>query len=179
MSGLCKYCLEDSKESNYPLIYPCKCSDGVHANCLAIWIIVRPPNHDRTKCEICTTSYIGIVIKPPSPPPPPPQQLVDDNDEVIDIEENDDQIESRNSITIDFICCECGCCEGMSYVFSTVFGLVATIIAFFPRYHYTSNLQLISATFFVGCSTLFLLGMTLTTIRHYQKCVNRRVHIRN
>ena len=106
MSGLCKYCLEDSKESEYPLIYPCKCADGVHANCLAIWIIVRPLNHDRTKCEICTTSYIGVVIKPPSPLPPPSPPL-NDNDEAIDIEENDaedDQIENRNSITIDFTC---------------------------------------------------------------------------
>ena len=143
--------------------------------------IVRPSNHDRTKCEICTTSYIGIVIKPPSPLPSPPPSL-NDNDEVIDIEENDaedDQIENRNSITIDFTCCECGCCEGVSYVFSTVFGLVASIIVFFPRYYYTPNLTLISSIFFVGCSTLFLFGMTLTTMRHYQKCVNRRVHIRN
>ena len=53
MNNCCKYCLEDNKESDHPLIYPCQCADGVHPNCLAIWLLVRPTSNDKGRCEIC------------------------------------------------------------------------------------------------------------------------------
>ena len=76
---ICKYCLEDSKENEQPLIYPCRCTDGVHANCLAVWLLFRPVRDDSCRCEICNVNYIGVFIQPsppntppPRPPPPPP-----------------------------------------------------------------------------------------------------------
>ena len=76
-NNFCKYCLDDITENEQPIIYPCQCSDGVHENCLAIWLIVRSNTNDRYKCEICKTNYIGIIVPPPSPPAPPsPVQLV-------------------------------------------------------------------------------------------------------
>ena len=83
MYNCCKYCLEDSKEDEYPLIYPCQCTDGVHPNCLASWLLVRPISNNRCRCEICHSNYNGVFIPPPPPPPPPPsspllQPLSDD-----------------------------------------------------------------------------------------------------
>ena len=64
MDNCCKYCLEDNKESDHPLIYPCQCADGVHPNCLAIWLLVRPASNDKCRCEICHVNYIGVIIPP-------------------------------------------------------------------------------------------------------------------
>ena len=41
-NNFCKYCLDTDEENDQPLIYPCQCSHGIHANCLAIWLMVRP-----------------------------------------------------------------------------------------------------------------------------------------
>jgi hypothetical protein len=91
----CKYCLEEDK-TNDPIIYPCKCSDGVHMSCLITWL--KYSNHEEKAnllCEICKEKYEGIEneiilienilasmpplpqsLPPPPPPPPPTSPLV-------------------------------------------------------------------------------------------------------
>ena len=48
----CKICLEN----NGDIIYPCKCKDGIHENCLKKWI-ESPINTKPTRCEICNENY--------------------------------------------------------------------------------------------------------------------------
>jgi hypothetical protein len=103
----CKYCLDDSEENSQPLIYPCQCSDGIHPNCLAIWMMVRTDGN-RNQCEICKTDYVGVDILPPSPPSRPP---------VIEISFND---ETANE-TPNFVCCHCYKGEGGFYIAGIIF----------------------------------------------------------
>ena len=128
----CKYCLDNSEENEQTIIYPCQCSDGVHANCLAIWLIVRSKTNDRSQCEICKTNYIGVMIPPPSPPPsphpppppsptrsltppPPPPPLENiENDELI--EEN---------VSLEYVCCRCYRIECGSYITGSVLAFSA------------------------------------------------------
>ena len=90
----CKYCLEEDK-TNDPIIYPCKCSDGVHMSCLITWL--KYSNREENLnliCEICKEKYEGIeneiiliediLVPMPEPPPPPPPPLPLARDEIFE-----------------------------------------------------------------------------------------------
>ena len=70
----CKYCLEKEEIDN-PIINPCNCSDGVHLNCLTIWLTYsKHKENQQYMCEICLQDYDvinnDIIINIPQPPPP-------------------------------------------------------------------------------------------------------------
>jgi len=177
MNNCCKYCLEDSKDSDHLLIYPCQCADGVHPNCLAIWLLVRPASNDKRMCEICHVNYIGVIIPPLTPPPSPLLQPLSD-------EENDDVIvppplpQQRNTnVSLDFICCECQWYETCSYIMGTVFGLTGSILTIQPGYNYRSDIDLAFKVFIGLFIWLNLMGLICTSRRYYKRCINgRRVY---
>ena len=109
-NNFCKYCLEDIEENSQELIYPCQCSDGIHADCLAIWIAVRP-HENRYRCEICNSNYVGIYIPPPSPPPPPPP---------FELSISDDPVQIEQRLPGEFVFCNCNIIEGSFYFTSGV-----------------------------------------------------------
>ena len=100
-NSFCKYCLEDMDENSQELIYPCRCSDGIHADCLAIWIAVRT-HENRYRCEICNSNYVGIYIPPPSPPPPPPP---------FELSISDDPVQIERRLPGEFVFCNCNIIE--------------------------------------------------------------------
>ncbi len=179
MNNYCKYCLDDSTENDQPIIFPCQCSDGVHPSCLTIWLMMRPRNDDKFRCEICHANYIGIVI-PPSPPvspqnlPEPPDQPIDDNfgEEIFD---DDDDL--PNSSTLEFLCCQCQWFESISYILGTVLGVSGSLIYTQPGYRYRPDTRLVFNIFigvFVFCYTI---GIFNTSVRYYRRYNNgRRVY---
>jgi hypothetical protein len=181
MNNCCKYCLEDNKESDHPLIYPCQCADGVHPNCLAIWLLVRPTSNDKGRCEICHVNYIGVIIPPLTPPPPPSPLLQPLSDE----EDDDDVIvppplpqQRNNDIDLDFICCQCHAVEAGSYITGAVFGLTSGVLTMQPGFKYNnSNVDLAFKVFIGLCSCLNLMGLICTSRRYYKRCIDgRRVY---
>lgn len=56
----CRHCYESSEESS-KLLKPCNCKGSIefiHFNCLKEWI-----EHNNTDvCDVCKTSYDGLVI---------------------------------------------------------------------------------------------------------------------
>ena len=58
---VCKYCLHDDMQSNNPIIFPCKCKEGVHLKCLGTWVFSSYNSTPRT-CEVCLADYVGIDI---------------------------------------------------------------------------------------------------------------------
>ena len=155
----CKYCWDNDIENDQPLIYPCQCSDGIHPDCLAIWLMVRP-GENRHQCEICNTNYIGIDVPPPSPPPTPPPVLE------ISIEQN----ELENNSIPEFLCCHCYKVEGGFYIAGIVFffssGVLGTSRPTKPdEQSYYTALVLIAmiSCFFIA------MGLTLTTKRYFKR----------
>jgi len=176
MDNCCKYCLEDNKESDHPLIYPCQCADGVHPNCLAIWLLIRPASNDKCRCEICHVNYIGVITPPLTPPPPSPllQPLSDEEDDVVIIPPPP---QPRNNVDLDVICCECQWYEGCSYIMGTIFGLTGSVLTTRLRYNHRSDIDLA----FKVCVGLFIwlyvMGLICTGRRYYKRCINgRRVY---
>ena len=186
MDNCCKYCLEDSKESEHPLIYPCQCADGVHPNCLAIWLLVRPDSNDRCRCEICHVNYIGVFI-PPSTPPPPPSPLLqplsdeEEDDVVIAVPPPQPQPQQRNNnIDLDFICCQCQGFEAGSYILGTILGLSGSILTTQPGYNHRIDIDIAFNVFIGLCIWLYLMGLICTSRRCYKRCINgRRVYDNN
>jgi len=182
MDTCCKYCLEDSKENDQSLIYPCQCTTGVHPDCLTIWLLVCPVNNDKRRCEICRTNYIGIIIPPiPAviqPPPPmiqPPSSSDEEEEYTIDIV----RPPANNRESCIFICCKCEWFEATSYIVGTIFGLSSSIISILPEYYHRS-MQFIFTTFLGFFIGLYLIGLISTGIRYYKKCINgRRVYDTN
>ena len=178
MNNCCKYCLEDNKDSDHPLIYPCQCADGVHPNCLTIWLLVRPPNNDNDNCEICHVNYIGVVIpqQSPSPPPTPLIQPLSDEEEEEDIIVPPPQ-QINNNIDLDFICCQCHAVECCCYITGAIFGLTSSILTMQPGFEYNSNVTLPFKMFIGLCICLILMGLICTSRRYYKKCIDgRRVY---
>lgn len=158
-NNFCKYCLDTDEENDQPLIYPCQCSDGIHANCLAIWLMVRPGGN-RHLCEICKTNYIGIDIPPPSPPPTPPPVLE------ISIEQD----ESVNNSIPEFVCCHCYKVEGGLYIAGIVFFFSSGVLGTSrPRksdeeaYYMALVLITMISCFFIA------MGLALTTRRYFKR----------
>ncbi len=155
-NNFCKYCLDTDEENDQPLIYPCQCSDGIHANCLAIWLMVRP-GENRHLCEICKTNYIGIDIPPPSPPPP-----------VLEI--SIEQDESVNSYIPAFGFCHCYKLEGGFYIGGIVFFFSSVVLGTgTPRkpdeeaYYMVLVLITMISCFFIA------IGLAFTTRRYFKR----------
>ena len=180
----CKYCLDDTNENEQTIIYPCQCSDGVHENCLAIWLAVRSNTNDRYKCEICKTNYIGIVIPPPSPPPspvravtpPPPPEIMNgeeiaEHDEMIahdDLEEYNEIVDT--TISLEFVCCRCYKIECSAYITGTVLSFSAFLMLIGQPYpsqilHYYTGLTVLMI---ISCVS-FVLAAALTGKRYYKR----------
>ena len=176
----CKYCLDDTNENEQSIIYPCQCSDGVHENCLAIWLAVRSNTNDRYKCEICKTNYIGIVIPPPSPvravtPPPPPEIMngeeIAEHDEMIahdDLEEYNEIVDT--TISLEFVCCRCYKIECSAYITGTVLSFSAFLMLIGQPYpsqilHYYTGLTVLMI---ISCVS-FVLAAALTGKRYYKR----------
>ncbi len=158
-NNFCKYCLDTAEENDQPLIYPCQCSHGIHANCLAIWLMVRP-DENRHQCEICKTNYIGIDIPPPSPPPSPHPALE------ISIEQN----ELENNSIPEFVCCHCHKLEGGFYVAGILFFFSSGVLGTGrPRkpdeqsYYMALVLITMISCFFIA------MGLALTTRRYFRR----------
>lgn len=181
MDNCCKYCLENSKESEPPLIYPCQCADGVHANCLEIWLLVRPDSNDRCRCEICHVNYIGVFIPPSTPPPPPPPPPLspllhplsdDEEDDVVIVPQLDTQ-QRNNNVDLDVMCCECHWHEATSYIMGTVFGLTGSILTTQPGYNHNLDIDVafkVSVGLFIW---LYLMGLICTGRRYYKIWIDR------
>jgi len=180
MDNCCKYCLEDNKESDHPLIYPCQCADGVHPNCLAIWLLVRPASNDKCRCEICHVNYIGVIIPPLTPPPPPSpllQSLSEDEDDAVIIVPPLSPQQRNNNVDLDVICCECQWYEGSSYIMGTIFGLTGSVLTTRPGYNHRSDIDLAFKVFVGLFIWLYLIGLICTGRRYYKRCINgRRVY---
>ena len=177
MDNCCKYCLEDNKESDHPLIYPCQCADGVHPNCLAIWLLVRPASNDKCRCEICHVNYIGVIIPPLTPPPPPSpliQPLSDEEDDVVVRVPPPPPLQRNTNVSLDFICCECQWYEACSYIMGTVFGLTGSILTTQPGYNHRSDIDLAFKVFVGLFIWLNLMGFICTSRRYYKRCINGR-----
>jgi hypothetical protein len=176
MYNCCKYCLEDSKEDEYPLIYPCQCTDGVHPNCLASWLLVRPISNNRCRCEICHSNYNGVFIPPPPPPPPPPsspllQPLSDDVVVIVPPQQR------NHDFDFDVMCCECQWYEAVSYIMGTVFGLTGSILTTQPGYNHSNDIDLAFKMFVGLFILLYSMGLICTGRRYYKICINiRRVY---
>ena len=179
MNNCCKYCLENSKENDQPLIYPCQCADGVHPNCLAIWLLVRPDNKHR--CEICHVNYIGVLIPTPTPPvsppslpsPPPPSEEEDNTN----INVNVALPQRNNNVSLDFICCECKWFEACSYITGTILGLSSGIITTQQGYNHRSDIDSVFNVFIVLFICLYSMGLMCTGRRYYKRCIDgRRVY---
>jgi len=174
-NNFCKYCLDNSDESNQQLIYPCQCSDGVHANCLAIWLIVRSKTNNRSQCEICKTNYIGVIIPTPSPPPSPlpptppspTRTLTPPPPPPLENIENDEMIEEN--ISLEYICCHCYRIECGSYITGTVLTFSAFLMTIgqysTPALHYYTGLTVL---IIIACFS-FVLASTLTGKRYYKR----------
>ena len=193
MENYCKYCLDDHTENDQPLIYPCQCADCVHANCLTIWMMMRPQNSNKYQCEICHSNYIGVIM-PPTPPispaniPPPPPPDADDN-HFVDIQDADDDVDDEyvdnygeddigdepdGVISLDFICCQCSWFEGTAYILGSIFGFSSSIVSTQSGYIYRRDIQLVFKIFcglFIG---MYLIGLTFTGRRYHKRCINRR-----
>lgn len=175
---VCKYCLESSIESEHPLIYPCQCSAGVHPNCLAIWLLIRPDINERHICEICNVNYIGVLIPHQPPPPPPPlsepasDEEADDDDEGVAIQLP--PLPINNSVSCDFIFCQCYWYESCSYILGDIFGLSSSILVIQPGFNHRHDAQL-AFNIFIGLFVwLNLMGLICTSRRYYKRCVNGR-----
>ena len=168
----CKYCLDNSEENEQTIIYPCQCSDGVHANCLAIWLVVRSKNNDRSQCEICKTDYIGVMIPALSPPPSPRSQIPPSPTRTLTPPppppiENDEILEEH--VSLEYICCSCYRLECASYIS----GAVLTFSAFFMTIGQTNNQDFhyytgLTVLIIVACFS-FALASTLTGRRYYRR----------
>jgi len=176
----CKYCYEPQINENNPIIFPCKCNDGVHIDCLAIWLTYKRNDKRKKKneCEICITEYVGIEIH--MTPPPSPQLSNTSNDEEEEVANNQQIIRRDNSIIdIDFICCECYPIEGLIYAFGIVLGVISLLMMFINQYQYNYNVQMIFNV--VSGASIFSLitSILLTTRRIFIKKITyiRRVHI--
>jgi len=180
MNNCCKYCLENSKENDQPLIYPCQCADGVHPNCLAIWLLVRPANNDKCRCEICHVNYIGVLIPRPTPPispqslPPPPPPSEEEEEDNTNINVNIVPPQRNTNVSLDFICCECQWFEACSYITGTILGLSSSIISVQPGYNYRSDIDLVFNVFVGLFIWLYSMGLICTGRRYYKKCIDER-----
>ena len=164
---ICKYCWDNNIENEQPLIYPCQCSTGIHADCLVIWSMVRQ-DENRYQCEICKTNYIGIDIPSLSPPPSPHP--------VLEISNEQEQIE-HHSIP-EFICCHCYKLEGGFYIGGVIFFFSSGILSTSrPRKSdeeaYYTALVLITI---VSCF-LIAMGFALTTRRYFKRLILNRIYI--
>ena len=185
-NNFCKYCLDDITENEQPIIYPCQCSDGVHENCLAIWLIVRSNTNDRYKCEICKTNYIGIIIPPPSPPappspvqlvvPPPPPEIdneaIAEHDQLVVRDEIAEHNEIRSDISADLevVCCSCYKIECGAYIAGTVLSFSAFLMSVGqPNHrqplHYYTGLTVLTL---MACLS-YVLSIALTGRRYYKR----------
>ena len=52
--SICKYCLCNDSVNDI-LIFPCKCKNPVHINCLREWLLNKEKYH--FQCEICKDFY--------------------------------------------------------------------------------------------------------------------------
>ena len=59
--SICKYCWQEDLQDNNPLIFPCKCKNGVHLKCLGTWVFSSSNGAPR-RCELCLTDYVGVDI---------------------------------------------------------------------------------------------------------------------
>jgi hypothetical protein len=140
MNNFCKYCLEIDP----PLIYPCHCTDGVHASCLNAWLRIRHISNE-SSCEICHGNYVGIT-----------------------------QIENTESQVLFFMCYSCEWFEMGLYITGTIFGLSAGIVSVQPGYPYNNDAQfafMLFVGFFLG---LYSTGIAFTCQRYYELCNERR-----
>ena len=158
---ICKYCWDNNTENEQPLIYPCQCSTGIHADCLVIWSMVRQ-DENRYQCEICKTNYIGIDIPSLSPPPSPRPVLEISN------EQEQEQIEHQS--IPEFLCCHCYKVEGGFYIAGIVFFFSSGVLGTSrptkqDEQSYYTALVLIAmiSCFFIA------MGLTLTTKRYFKR----------
>ncbi len=155
----CKYCWDNDTENDQPLIYPCQCSDGIHPDCLAIWLMVRP-GENRHQCEICNTNYIGIDVPPPSPPPTPPPVLE------ISIEQN----ELENNSIPEFVCCHCYKVEGGFYIAGIIFFFTSGVLGTSrPRKHDEQSYYMILVLIAMISCFFIAVGLALTTRRYFKR----------
>jgi hypothetical protein len=135
----CKYCLEEGTKDN-PIIYPCNCSDGVHLNCLKVWLTYsKHKENKQNMCEICQQHYVineNIVLTIPHPPLSPPENIFEPRTQnVYSIANNVYQTQTTNYIVQRRIihrkprlCENCDIKEQMFYSGSIIFGISTWIV---------------------------------------------------
>lgn len=156
---ICKYCYEEDDEEDNPIIYPCNCIDGVHLNCLAIWLNYKKTHRNAIldKCEICKGTYMDFQIDiTPLSSPTSSNYSIDTLE--VELNENDDETvyweRRRNliariyTIDIDFICCECYSGEVILYIIFFISSILFTLFFFSRDIHYVKRL-------FGNCFTTF------------------------
>jgi hypothetical protein len=193
---ICKYCYEDIDEEHNPIIYPCNCNDGVHLNCLAIWLNYKK-NHVNVildKCEICKGTYIDFQIDiTPLPSPTSSNYSIENQEDEDDENNNDDHFHTayferrRNVIAriyiidLDFICCECYSGEFILYLICFISSILFGLFFFSNQIHYDAKIKIIAPYFLLIalCSFSFSLFSTSLRICNRKITRNRRVRALN
>ena len=153
-NNFCKYCLEDIEENSQELIYPCQCSDGIHADCLAIWIAVRP-HENRYRCEICNSNYVGIYIPPPSP---------------FELSISDDPVQIEQRLPGEFVFCNCNIIEGSFYFTSGVLFFTSVVMGGGqPNKSNQQEYYQIMILIFMVSSFFLALSLILTARRYFDR----------
>ena len=186
MNNICKYCLDD--DALHSLIYPCKCSTGVHSKCLISWLLVKP-NDIQDICEICRSPYIirqicleitrtipieqYIImnqIPPPNYPPPTILRLV-----INDLYIPRVRIQRNCVLGRYYTICQCNYIECGFYISGTLFGLIGSIISNNRDYNRRNETNLAIVYFIVTFIGLYLVGFICTCKRYYNNFIERRI----
>ena len=150
----CKYCLEGINENSQDLIYPCNCSNGIHVECLAKWIEVRP-HSNKYQCEICKADYAGIFF----PVTSSSLQITLSNLE-----------ERELSIPNEFACCNCNLIEGILYFTSGVLFFGSVIMGgVTPEKNERNQYYFIMIMIMLTGSLILVLSLILTTKRYFSR----------
>lgn len=177
---ICKYCYEETNDVSNPIIYPCDCNNGVHVNCLAIWLNYKKNNATiiLDNCEICRATYIGfqINITPLSSP------TSSDTSSVVTLE--DGYIERRMhnttrvyTIDLEFICCDCYLFEIIFYILGFIFSVLTVVFISYPSTYYNVAVKNTMQIIYLATCVFICSGLVITVLRvcKHKLTRNRRV----
>lgn len=189
---ICKYCYEDDDNEDNPIIYPCNCIDGVHANCLAIWLNYKKSHTNviLNKCEICKKVYIDFHIDiTPLPSPTSSNYSIENLEDEYSENNNDENVNSssldrrRNLIArlykvdMDFICCECYFGEIILYIIGFISSILFALFYFSNQIHYDPNIKNIAPYMLIITSCSCFISMFSTSLRICHRKITRNIRI--
>ena len=190
---MCKYCYEEDDEEDNPIIYPCNCIDGVHLNCLAIWLNYKKSHANviLDKCEICKGTYIDfhIDITPLSSPTSSNysiENLEDEHDEnnnngnfyTAYLERRRNVIARIYIVDFDFICCECYTGEVILYLICFISSILFVLFFFSNQIHYDPIIRNIAPYMLIIASCSFFFSLCSTSLRICNRKITRNRRVR-